>query len=45
MTLTVFGFGTEGESFAIAADPVVITERGCDSLSALATGELQVAGA
>lgn len=45
MTLTAFGFGTEGESFAIAATPVLITETGFESLSSMPSRELPILGA
>ncbi|WBX85601.1 M24 family metallopeptidase [Sphingosinicella microcystinivorans] len=44
MTLSVFGFGTVGECFAVAAEPVVITETGYEDLSAIPRGNLQVTG-
>jgi Xaa-Pro aminopeptidase len=42
MTLSIFGFGSAGDTFLFTADPIVVTEDGIDNLSALPRDELRV---
>ncbi len=43
MTLSIFGFGSAGDTFLFTADPIVVTGDGFDDLSGLPRDELHVA--
>ena len=44
MTISLFGFGTAGDNFFLASDPIVITDDGIDDLSTLPRDELLIVG-
>jgi Xaa-Pro aminopeptidase len=44
MTLSIFGFGSAGDTFLFISDPIVVTEDGFDDLSALPRDEMHVLG-